>query len=128
MPDFVLGHTQSWIDHFASQGHDARALAAGVEGAIYDLGRGLIAEVWRERATVDLERMQSFYADVAAAGLPFQTPEIIEIRQVDGTSVTYETFSVPWPLCPPPAACASWPFWMRISPCGPGCGISGQQR
>jgi aminoglycoside phosphotransferase (APT) family kinase protein len=90
MPDFVLGHTQHWIDHFASQGHDAMPLAAGVEGAIYDLGRGLIAKVWRERGTVELERMQRFYVDVAAAGLPFATPEIIEVRQVDGTSVTYE--------------------------------------
>lgn len=86
----MLDHTQGWIDHFASEGHDARALAAGVEGAIYDLGRGVIAKVWRERAAVDLERMQRFYAEVAAAGLPFATPEIIEIRQIHGTSVTYE--------------------------------------
>jgi aminoglycoside phosphotransferase (APT) family kinase protein len=90
MPDFVLGHTQRWIGHFASQGHDATALAAGAEGAIYDLGCGQIAKVWRERAAIELERMQLFYADVAAAGLPFATPEIIEVRQVDGTSVTYE--------------------------------------
>lgn len=90
MPEFVLDHTQGWIDYFASQGHNAKALAAGVEGAIYDLGRGLIAKVWRERAAIDLERMQRFYADVAAVGLPFATPEIIEIQQVDGTSVTYE--------------------------------------
>jgi hypothetical protein len=90
VPEFVLDHTQQWIDHFASQGHDATALAAGVEGAIYDLGGGMIAKVWRERAAVDLGRMQRFYADVAAAGLPFATPEIIEIQQVDGTSVTYE--------------------------------------
>jgi aminoglycoside phosphotransferase (APT) family kinase protein len=90
MPDFVLGHTQQWIDQFTSEGHDARALAAGVEGAIYDLGGGIIAKVWRDRAAVDLERMQRFYADVAAAELPFATPEIINVRQIDGTSVTYE--------------------------------------
>lgn len=90
MPDFVLDHTQHWIDHFASQGHDAKALAAGVGGAIYDLGGGLVAKVWRERTAIELERMQRFYADVAVAGLPFATPEIIDVRQVDGTSVTYE--------------------------------------
>lgn len=90
MPDFVLDHTQRWLDHFTRQGHDAKPLAAGVEGAIYDLGNGLIAKVWRERRAVELERMQSFYADVAAARLPFGTPEILRVEQVSGTSVTYE--------------------------------------
>jgi aminoglycoside phosphotransferase (APT) family kinase protein len=83
VPEFVVDHTRRWTDYFASQGYEARALAAGVEGAIYDLGSGLIAKVWRERAAVDLERLQRFYADVA-------TPEIVSVQQIDGTSVTYE--------------------------------------
>jgi aminoglycoside phosphotransferase (APT) family kinase protein len=90
MPEFVLNHTQQWLDHFRRQGHDPAPLAAGVEGAIYDLGDGLVAKVWRERRTPELERMQSFYADVAAADLPFATPEILRIQQVGSTSVTYE--------------------------------------
>jgi len=90
MPDFVVNHMQQWIDHFTGEGHDVSALAAGVEGAIYDLGGGLIAKVWRHRAAVELARLQRFYADVAAAELPFATPEIISIQQIDGTSVTYE--------------------------------------
>jgi hypothetical protein len=90
MPEFVLDHTQQWIDHFSSHGHDAKPLAAGVEGAIYDLGDGLVAKVWRDRRAAELERMQSFYADVTAAHLPFGTPEILRVEQVDGTSVTYE--------------------------------------
>ncbi len=90
MPEFVLDHTQQWLDHFNSQGHDAKPLAAGVEGAIYDLGDGLIAKVWRDRRVAELERMQGFYADVAEARLPFGTPEILRVEQVDGTPVTYE--------------------------------------
>jgi aminoglycoside phosphotransferase (APT) family kinase protein len=90
MPEFVLGHTQQWIDHFSSQGHAAKPLAAGVEGAIYDLGDGLVAKVWRDRRAAELERMQSFYTDVTAAHLPFSTPEILRVEQVGGTSVTYE--------------------------------------
>jgi aminoglycoside phosphotransferase (APT) family kinase protein len=86
----VLNHTRQWLDHFRRQGHDPVPLAAGVEGAIYDLGDGLVAKVWRERRAAELERMQSFYADVAATDLPFATPEILTIEQVDGTSVTYE--------------------------------------
>lgn len=90
MPEFVLAHTQQWIEHFASQGHDPQPLAAGVEGAIYDLGSGLVAKVWRERGAAELVGMQAFYADVAAAGLPFATPEIVAVEQVEGTCVTYE--------------------------------------
>jgi aminoglycoside phosphotransferase (APT) family kinase protein len=90
MPDFMLDHTQQWLDHFTRQGHDAKPLAAGVEGAIYDVGDGLIAKVWRDRRAAELKRMQSFYADVAAAGLPFGTPEILRVDQVSGTPVTYE--------------------------------------
>jgi len=90
VPEFVLAHTQQWIDHFASEGHDPHPLAAGVEGAIYDLGGGLVAKVWRERGAAELVRMQAFYADVAAAGLPFRTPEILTVEDVEGTAVTYE--------------------------------------
>lgn len=90
MPEFVLDHTQQWIDHFRSQGHDAKPLATGVEGAIYDLGDGLIAKVWRERRAAELERMRSFYVDVAAAGLPFGTPEILHVEDIGGTALTYE--------------------------------------
>lgn len=90
VPDFVLAHTQKWLDHFTQQGYRASPLAAGVEGAIYDLGDHLIAKVWRVRRTDELELMQHFYADVAKARLPFKTPEILTIEQVDGISVTYE--------------------------------------
>ena len=90
MPDFVVSHTQRWMEHFASEGYNPKPLAAGVEGAIYDLGCGLIAKVWRERRAAELVRMQAFYADVAAAGLPFGTPEIVAVDHVDGTAVTYE--------------------------------------
>jgi hypothetical protein len=90
MPEFVLAHTQQWIKHFASEGHDPRPLAAGVEGAIYDLGSGLVAKVWRDRRPDELVCMQNFYADVASAGLPFSTPEILAVEQVDRTTVTYE--------------------------------------
>jgi len=90
MPDFVVSHTPEWFDYFGRQGHAPTALAAGVEGAIYDLGGGLVAKVWRDRPVAELERMQRFYGDVASAHLPFATPEILSIDMVNGTSVTYE--------------------------------------
>jgi len=90
VPDFVQAHSQRWMDHFAGQGHHVRQQAAGVEGAVYDLGDGRVAKVWRDRGIAELERMQSFYADVAAAGLHFSTPEVLAIERADGLSVTYE--------------------------------------
>ncbi len=81
MPDFVVSHTAEWLDYFGLQGHTPTALAAGVEGAIYDLGGGLVAKVWRDRPMPELERMQRFYADVASASLPFATPEIRRINR-----------------------------------------------
>jgi hypothetical protein len=33
---------------------------------------------------------QAFYADVAASGLPFATPVILGVEEVDGRSVTLE--------------------------------------
>jgi aminoglycoside phosphotransferase (APT) family kinase protein len=100
VPEFVLGHTQEWLDYFSGKGHDPAPLAAGVEGAIYDLGHGLVAKVWRERRAAELERMQRFYADVAAAGLPFATPEVLRIEQVGDTAVTYERKLPGQPLQP----------------------------
>ena len=90
MPDFVQAHSKRWADYFAGQGHHVRRLAAGVEGAVYDLSDGRVAKVWRDRRVAELEHMQSFYADVAAAGLHFSTPEIMAIERVNGLSVTYE--------------------------------------
>lgn len=74
MPDFILDHTQYWMDYLAGQGHDPEPLASGVEGAVYDLGNDLVAKVWRDRRAGDLFAMQAFYVDVAAAALPFGTP------------------------------------------------------
>lgn len=90
MTDWVLAHTPEWLGYFTSRGHDPQPLAAGVEGAIYDLGNDLVAKVWRDREMTSLAETQAFYADLAAAGLPFRTPEILSIEQVSGRSVTYE--------------------------------------
>jgi len=90
VPDFVLGHTQDWLDRFSAEGYRPYPLAAGVEGAIYDLGNDVIAKVWRARRMAELESMQRFYVDVAAVGLPFETPQIERIDHVCGHAVTYE--------------------------------------
>jgi hypothetical protein len=91
MPEFGQVHTQKWLESFRRRGYaGVTPLAAGVEGAIYDLGDGTIAKVWGERREAELTLMQRFYAEVASAGLPFATPEILAVEDVSETVVTFE--------------------------------------
>jgi aminoglycoside phosphotransferase (APT) family kinase protein len=88
---FLQTHTPEWLDYFARNGYPAaRPLAAGVEGAIYRLGDLTVAKVWGRRRRRELVRMQRFYSDVAAAGLPFGTPVITRVEEVGGVAVTFE--------------------------------------
>jgi aminoglycoside phosphotransferase (APT) family kinase protein len=88
---FIQAHTPRWLRHFASTGYpDVEPLAAGVEGAIYRLGNGTVAKVWGRRREPELAAMQRFYADVAGADLPFATPLIYAVQEVDGVAVTFE--------------------------------------
>ncbi len=61
-----------------------------MEGAIYRLGDETVAKVWGRRRERELVRMQSFYADVARARLPFASPEILRVEEVNGAAVTFE--------------------------------------
>lgn len=84
-------HTQQWLRYFTDAGFPSvEPLAAGMEGAIYQLGDGTIAKVWGAKRLPELAAMQRFYADVAAADLPFATPVISAIEEVNGAAVTYE--------------------------------------
>lgn len=91
MPEFWQVHTQEWLESFRRRGYPGvTPLAAGVEGAIYDLGDGTVAKVWGQRRQAELTLMQRFYGDVAGAGLPFATPEIFAVEDVSGSAVTFE--------------------------------------
>lgn len=89
--EFRQLHTGEWLEHFVRAGHpDVEPLAAGVEGAVYRLGDGTVAKVWGRRRRTELLRWQAFYADVAAAGLPFATPVMMRVDDVRGVAVTVE--------------------------------------
>jgi aminoglycoside phosphotransferase (APT) family kinase protein len=91
MSGFLQVHTSEWLESFTRQGYpDVEPLAAGVEGAIYRLGDGMVAKVWGRRREPELLRMQNFYADVARAGLPFATPVILRVEEINGSAVTFE--------------------------------------
>jgi aminoglycoside phosphotransferase (APT) family kinase protein len=88
---FLRTHSPEWVGHLAAAGYPgARPLAAGVEGAVYRLADGTVAKVWGHRRPDELLPWQAFYADVAAAGLPFATPVILRVDEVEGIAVTVE--------------------------------------
>ncbi|TQF01932.1 aminoglycoside phosphotransferase family protein [Kitasatospora acidiphila] len=87
----MQSHETNWIEYFSSGGYrDVVPLAAGMEGAVYRLGQGLVAKVWGRREAAELKRLQKFYSDISRAGLSFATPQILEVREVDGNAVTIE--------------------------------------
>ncbi|GAA3775958.1 phosphotransferase family protein [Streptomyces chiangmaiensis] len=91
MVNYRQGHTADWLQHFAHRGYGAaRPLAAGVEGAVYWLGKGVIAKVWSGRSPTDLDLTRRVYADIAHHQLPFATPEILDVERREGILVTYE--------------------------------------
>ncbi|GAA1941199.1 phosphotransferase family protein [Kitasatospora viridis] len=70
-------HDEKWLAEFARLGHPgAEPLAAGMEGAVYRLGGGLVAKVWAHRSAAELARLQEFCAELAGQGLGFRTPRI----------------------------------------------------
>lgn len=88
---FQQVHSPGWLRYFVRAGYpEVRPLAAGVEGAVYELGDGTVAKVWGRRRPAELRLWQTFYADVAAAGLPFATPEILQVREIRGVAMTVE--------------------------------------
>ncbi|ASO21669.1 Ser/Thr protein kinase RdoA (MazF antagonist) [Actinoalloteichus hoggarensis] len=69
---------------------DVEPLGAGMEGEVFRLGGGLVGTVWFDRSAEGCRRLGDLYREVAAAGLPFATPEILDVAEVDGSVVTTE--------------------------------------
>lgn len=65
-------------------------LGSGMEGTVIALGPDLVAKVWHRRSAAELSTLQRFYGAVGAAGLPFATPSIHSIAEVDGKWATIE--------------------------------------
>lgn len=84
-------HDSEWREYFVSTGYpDVQPLAAGIEGAVYRLGRGLIGKVWARRGISELALLQRVYRDILDQQLRFATPEIMDIVAVRGVPVTIE--------------------------------------
>jgi hypothetical protein len=87
----VKAHDEEWVRYLRQQGYESvEPLAAGMEGAVYRIGRGLVAKIWQGKSAADVTPIQRFYADLLTAALPFATPEILTVLDAPGTAVTIE--------------------------------------
>lgn len=91
IPEAETPGSDPWLAFFVDRGHTGvRRIGAGVEGVVYSLGEGLAAKVWSGRPPGDIEVTRQVYADIARHPLPFATPEILDVEDHEGVTVTYE--------------------------------------
>lgn len=83
-----------WIDYFRSNGFPhARGLDTGMEGAVYTLVPDqLVAKVWVRKTEPELAQLKAFYDALTTEAGQVATPEIKEVRVVNGVPVSIERF------------------------------------
>ncbi|NYI05149.1 aminoglycoside phosphotransferase family protein [Allostreptomyces psammosilenae] len=92
-------HGQAWLERFAALGHhEVEPLAVGMEGAVYRLGRGLVAKVWARRTPDELHRMREFHDELAAQSPPFATPRVLRVATTPDGPYTVEAELAGTPL------------------------------
>lgn len=89
-----------WIEYFRSNGYPlATGIAVGMEGAVYSISPGeLVAKVWYHRSEANLRLLKEFYDALKAIPGSIATPDIREIRIINGTLVSFERFLPGVPL------------------------------
>jgi hypothetical protein len=65
-------------------------LGEGMEGAVYDLGGGLVGKVWFERTAAEVLPLQEFFAELDQQDLPFRTPQLTVVDSIGGRAVSIE--------------------------------------
>jgi aminoglycoside phosphotransferase (APT) family kinase protein len=65
-------------------------LGQGMEGAVYDLGGGMVGKVWFNRTADEVLPLQAFLGELNQQDLPFRTPDITVVDSVDDRAVSIE--------------------------------------
>ncbi|MEU7994214.1 aminoglycoside phosphotransferase family protein [Micromonospora sp. NPDC049060] len=80
-----------WPARFSGLGFaGAEVIGRGMEGEVYSLGDGLVGKVWFRRQRAELEPLRGFYTHLSDQRLSFRTPEILDIHEMAGHTVTVE--------------------------------------
>ena len=67
-----------------------KLLGAGMEGAVYEIGRDRVAKVWFSGSVDGLRRMARFYDALAEKPFSFSVPRIVRVETVDDRVITVE--------------------------------------
>ncbi|WBQ07487.1 aminoglycoside phosphotransferase family protein [Kribbella sp. CA-293567] len=79
------------VEYFERHASGAvRLLGQGMEGAVYDLGGGLVGKLWFDRAADEIAPLQAFLVELGEQELPFRTPRITRVDSLDGHAVSVE--------------------------------------
>ncbi len=65
-------------------------IASGMEGHVFRIDEERIAKTWFGKAVRDLLALQGFYEILEALHLPFETPRILGMESVEGTTISFE--------------------------------------
>lgn len=85
------GEVTNWRRYLRESGFpQAEVLGRGVEGMTFRLGDARVAKVWFGRSEPEVRPLIAFYEELRGLSLPFATPEIAELRAVEGRAVTIE--------------------------------------
>jgi putative membrane protein len=82
------GRVRTVLAHLGAPG--AKLLGQGNEGRVYAYRDDRVAKIYMGTSGAVLERLADFQAVLARQGLPFHTPQILEIGWVGGTLFTIE--------------------------------------
>ena len=82
---------EAQVEFFRERGADQiELIGRGMEGAVYDVGDGLVGKVWFDRRPAELLSLQAFHQELSAQHLPFRTPELSEVVELGGQTVSIE--------------------------------------
>lgn len=85
---------------FAAGFRTATFLASGAEGSVHALDAETVAKVWTTRTHEQLHRIKTFYDALAGTDLPFETPRVFDIVDLNGAHATIEKRLFGRPLHP----------------------------
>ena len=91
---------KKWIDYFSSIGYNkAYWIASGMEGSVYMLiPNKRIAKVWAGRTAKELKKLKIIFNSIESSTNAITLPYIQEIKIVDGTLISLETYVSGKPL------------------------------
>lgn len=69
---------------------DVEHIASGMEGHVFQIGDQNVAKVWLYKHIRGIVPLKHFYEQLQTLGLPFETPLISQVKEVDGTAISIE--------------------------------------